>query len=95
MGVLRTAFGAILGGLVAGMALRLRRVAQARGETIVDVLPDAPQILQEDVAQLRRAARAAAADGKAAAARREREIEQTLTGMRSAAPSTTHARGGQ
>lgn len=78
MGVLRGALGAVVGAAVAGVALRARQVSRDRDESIVDALAELPEVLQEDCARIADAARAAVADGRRAAIRREREIEEAL-----------------
>lgn len=66
MNALRGIFGALLGAIVAGIALRVRHVSQEREQSIGEVLADLPGIVAEDATRIADAARQAVDDGRAA-----------------------------
>lgn len=76
--VVRGSLGAVLGGAVAGAALRARQLSRARDASIADVVGELPGVLQQDAERLMEAARVAVAEGKRAAVQREEELEKVL-----------------
>ena len=82
MSIIRGALGAVIGGTVAGVALRARRLAVKRNASIIEVLPELPEILQRDAERIGDAARAAVLDGRRAAVHKQHEIDRALAGMR-------------
>ncbi len=79
MSGVRTAFGAILGAVVAGTALRLRSEARRRGVPITDLLADVPELIGEDLRRVSQAAEDAVQDGKRAAHETEERIGKVLS----------------
>jgi hypothetical protein len=88
MGVVRGSIGAVVGAALAGAALRARQLSRERGTSIVDVLPDLPELLRDDAGRIAEAAQGALADGRAAARRREGEINEELAHARRMRGST-------
>ena len=82
MGTLRTAFGAVAGATVAGLAWRTRKLARERDASMGAVLGDLPETLQHDALRIADAAREALHDGRRAARRKEAEIDKVLTQSR-------------
>ena len=78
IGALRIVAGALFGAALAGTALRARRVAEQRGESLAEVLPALPAVLREDAGRVRRAAESSVRDGKRAAREAELEIDKVL-----------------
>ena len=82
MSAFRTIVGAALGATVADVALRVRTVAKERDASIMDVLPEMPEVLAEDARVVAAAAKGAIDDGRKAAGRKEREIDLYIEGLR-------------
>jgi hypothetical protein len=62
---------------------RARRIAEEEDRPLADVLRDMPGRLRSDVTSLGDDIREAAEEGKSAAARREREIDEEIQAVRS------------
>jgi hypothetical protein len=78
MSVLRGTFGAVVGALFAGTALRVRHVVRQRGLPLSEVIPELPDLLADDARWVGQVAREAARDGLRAAQRREAELDKVL-----------------
>ena len=88
MSYVKAGLGAVVGGAVAGVALRARRLSQQRGVPLTEVLADLPEVLREDLSSIGDAAQAAFGDAKRAAAAREAEIDRVLAQGRAASRRT-------
>ena len=75
---MRWTLAAVVGVAGAYVVQRARRVAVLEGRPLADILPDLPHRLAEDVATIPRDLRMAANEGKLAAERRVRELDESL-----------------
>jgi hypothetical protein len=76
--VVRGIFGAILGALAAGVALRVRSVARERDQRVDEVLGDLPGVLADDATRIADAARTAVSDGREAAHRARIDFDEQV-----------------
>jgi len=80
-----------IGLAVAGAAVlvyeRARRIAEAEGRPLSEVLADMPSRLMADMRTIGDDLREAADEGRAAAARREQEIDEELLAARAGQPA--------
>ncbi len=88
MSMIRGTIGALVGAAVAGVALTLRRESQRRGVPASDLLGDIPDIVQDDMRRIVRAAEGAMRDGQRAAHATEAHIEKVLSRPRQTGESS-------
>jgi hypothetical protein len=84
---LATAIGLAVAGAGALVYERARRIAEAEGRPLTEVLADVPSRLVADVRTVGDDLREAAEEGREAAARREQEIDEEIRVAREASAS--------
>ena len=82
-----TGIGLAVAGAAALVYERARRIAEAEGRPLSEVLADMPSRLMADLRTIGDDLREAADEGREAAARREQEIDEELRAARAGQPA--------